>query len=76
VEEAARGVGGVHLQLDGSLRVQRQGKEGEESKGGDSHSFDSINARGWRPCQEENEPERGNNRAPVKRSIFTRSQLR
>jgi hypothetical protein len=26
------------------LRVQRQGNEREESNGGDSHSFDSINA--------------------------------
>jgi hypothetical protein len=27
------------------LRVQRQRNEREESNGGDSHSFDSINAR-------------------------------
>jgi hypothetical protein len=43
VEEAPRGVGGVHLQLDRRLRVQRQ-ESSEKSNGGESHSFDSSNA--------------------------------
>src|ERR1035441_2440628 len=46
MEEAPCGVGGIHLQLDRSLRVQRQSQQREESNGGNTHSFDSSNA----PC--------------------------
>ena len=43
VKETPRGVGGVHLQLDGCLRVQGQPEEGEKSNCGNTHAFDSIN---------------------------------
>src|ERR1039458_2288064 len=44
MEEAPCGVGGIHLQLDRGLRVQRQSQQREESNGGNTHSFDSSNA--------------------------------